>query len=68
MFQTKKISKDVVAVMYSGADPISIDLRYSGKQYYGTEVPLVEFSADGTELIIDRSVADKFGIDIVLVN
>ena len=68
MFLTKKINKNVVAVVYAGVDGPSIDLRYSGKQYYNTEARLVGFNAEGTELIIDRSVADEYGIDIVLVN
>lgn len=68
MFSTKKINRDTVAVIYSGADSVSIDLRASGKQFYGTEKPLVYFNPEGTELIVDRAVADEFGLDIVLTN
>lgn len=68
MFSTKKINKNVVAVIYSGVDAPCIALRPSGKQYYGTETQLVGFNAEGTELIIDRAVADEYGIDIVLIN
>ena len=60
MLQTKKISKDAVAVSY---DPTAIMLRKSGREFYGTEKRVV-FIKDG-ELVIDEDVAREFNLKIM---
>ena len=59
MLQTKKIGKDLCAVAF---DPTEILLRKSGKQYFGKEQILVKLNGD--KLIVDKSVAKEFGIEL----
>lgn len=60
MFITKKINKDTVAVLNDY--PVSINIRKSGRLYYGTEKPICKICDD--KLIINEDVANEFGIII----
>ena len=60
MFLTKKINKELVAVIYDSA---TIYVRKSGKKYYRTEEMLC--GIENGKLVIDGDVATKYGIDVV---
>ena len=60
MFLTRKINKNTVVVMDS--DAISMAIRPSGKAHYGSEMKVCQIK-DG-RLIIDKSVAEKFGLSV----
>ena len=61
MFFTKKINKEVVSIVY---DSPAIYLRNSGKQYYGTEVPVIRI--ENNEIHVNKENAEKFGIKVVV--
>ena len=61
MFQTKKVSRNVVAVIQ---DATRILLRKSGRVYYGTEETAVLIS--DKKIIIDQTVVEKYGLSIEL--
>ena len=61
MFFTRKISKDVVAVVY---DSPSIWFRNSGRKYYNTEIPVIQIQ--NSEIHINKNNAKQFGIEIII--
>lgn len=61
MFFTRKISKKVVAVVF---DSPAIYLRNSGKQYYNTEIPVIQIK--GNEIHINKENAEQFGMNIIV--
>ena len=62
MFLTKKIDKNIVAVV--DTDPVSISIRKSGKEYYGTEDHICRIK-DG-KVLVNKEIAAKYGLDIVI--
>ena len=59
MIQTKKIANGNVAVSFY---PTAIMVRKSGKCNFGKEKELVRI--DGDKLVINKSVAEEFQIEI----
>ena len=62
MFETRKITKDLVVVTY---DATEMRVRYSGKKYFGTEKCFA--SIKGSKLTINKEVLDKYGIELEVV-
>ena len=64
MFITKKVNKNVVAVMDNY--PPSIYLRKSGKQYYGKEIAACVVKED--KVIINKRNIESFGLEIEIID
>jgi len=62
MIATRKVNKNVVAVLSFGVYPASMALRNSGRDYYGTEKDAVHFEED--KLVINKKVLDHFGLSL----
>ena len=66
MIATRKVNKNVVAVLSFGVYPASISLRNSGREYYGTEKDVVHFEED--KLVIDKKVLNHYGLSLEIKN
>lgn len=62
MIATRKVNKNVVAVLSFGVYPASMALRNSGRDYYGTEKDVVHFEED--KLVINKKVLDHYGLSL----